>query len=166
MHTTNEPLENIRVEVVKVNTYFVGDEVFYQDEKTGLKVRLSRNLDNYIGEDGETQYLKEGQSPRADVIEHRGITRLKSGEYAGQYVIVQEIVKVGEKRRNSLRKAILVTNEEALDYILFADRLEILERPRFFPLKALYCYRPTEAINLRSVEAPEEIEKNFREVSE
>lgn len=164
MRTTNEPLENIRVEVVKVNTFFVGDETYYQDEKLGLTVRLSRNLDNYTDKDGETQYLKEGQSPRADVIEHRGITRLKSGEYAGRYVIVQEIVKVGEKRRNSLRKAILVTNEEALDYILFANRLEILERPRFFPLKALlYYYQSTEATP-RNAEAPEEVERNFREV--
>lgn len=165
MHTTNEPLEDIRTEVVKVNTYFVGDEVFFQDEKTGLAVRLSRNLDNYTGEDGETQYLREGEAPRAGIIEHRGITRLKAGEYAGRYVIMQEILKEGEKRRKSIRRAILVTDEQALDYILFANRRDILERPRFFPLKALYI-RPAKPIDFRKIKVPEEIERNFREVSE
>ena len=165
MHTTNEPLEDVRTEVVKVNTYFVGNEVFFQDEKTGLAVRLSQNLDNYTDEDGNTQYLRDGEAPRAGIIEHRGITRLKAGEYAGQYVIIQEILKEGEKRRKSLRRAILVTDEQALDYIIFANRLDILERPRFFPLKALY-FRSAEPIDFRSVKAPEEVEQHFREVKE
>lgn len=164
MNIKTEPLENIRVEVVKpirVITGENGEVSQWIDEKTGLKVRLSSNLDNYTDADGNTQYLRSGQQPRKGIVEHRGITQLKTGEFAGWYVITQEILKDGEKRRNSKRRAILVTDAEALDYIIFADRMDILERPRFFPLKALFYGYTLEP---KGEGVPDEVEKHFWEV--
>lgn len=155
-----KPLEDIRVEVVKVNTYLVDGKSIDEDEKTGLKVRLSKNLDNYTDEAGNTCYLRKGEAPSDTLTEHRGITQLKSGPYGGQYVITQEILKAGEKRRNSLRRAVLVTDEQALDYVIFAERLDLLERPRFALLKALYN-RQTAPRDWENIDPPESAEKHF-----
>lgn len=161
MNIKGKPLEDIRTEVEKAHIEWYYEVSYVEYEKTGLAVRLSQNLDNYTDEDGNTQYLRDGEAPRAGIIEHRGITQLKAGKYEGQYVITQEILKEGQKRRKSLRKALIVTNAEALKYIIFTDHMEILERPRFFPLKAMmYCY--SEVIgDLRKVHAPKEIDECF-----
>lgn len=155
-----KPLDNIRVEAVKVQTYLINDELFYEDIKTGLHVRLSQNLDNYTDSEGNTCYLREGETYSPEVIEHRGITKLKSGIYSGQYVITQEILKAGEKRRKSLRRAIIVTDAEALDYVMRSGKLDILEKERFAPLKVL-CYRQQAPVDWENVKAPEEVEKQF-----
>lgn len=139
-------LDDIRTEVVKRTPVFADGKVYWETEKLGIKVCLGNNLDNYTDANWNTQYLRKGEKPLKGIIEHRGITQLKKGEYAGRYVITQEILKDGEKRRKSKRLAFLVTNEEALDYILFADHAEILERPRFFPLKALFYFNSLEVV--------------------
>lgn len=161
MNISTEPLENIRTEVVKRTPIFADGKVYWETEKLGIKVRLGNNLDNYTDVDGNTQYLRKGEKPLKGITKHRGITQLKKGEYAGRYVITQEILKDGEKRRKSKRLALLVTNEEALDYILFADHAEILERPRFFPLKALFF---TTQMNFKEAGVPQDVEKLFWEV--
>lgn len=160
MKEGQKPLENIRVEAVKVQTYLVGDELVHKDKCTGLHVRLSRNLDNYTDAEGNTCYLREGETYSPEVVEHRGITQLKSGEYSGQYVITQELLKAGEKRRKSLRRAIIVSDEEALDYVMMSGKLDILEKSRFAPLKVL-CYRQQAPRDWDSVKAPAEAEKQF-----
>jgi len=154
-------LENIRVEVIEDGTYFTSSgRRFTADIPIGQKVRLSSNLDNHTLEDGQTCYLASWEHSDPKRLCHRGITRLRAGKYKGDYVIMIEVIETGELRRNSFRRAFIVTEEEALDYIIFSGHLELLERKRFKPLKDLLYANPTH-IDWRNAEPPQNIERRL-----
>jgi hypothetical protein len=99
----------------RVNVY----EDRYNLNEVIARVRYNQNLDYWDGRNWQN-----GGTGR-----HKGITKLKDG----RYVIIKGTDWQGEKDY-----AYVVDAEEALQEILKAQRLELLETKKFAELKKLY----------------------------
>ena len=107
------------VKQYRVNVYASRYEVDEVDGDVIARVRYNQNLDFWDGRNWQN-----GGTGR-----HKGITKLKDGRY---------VIIVGSDWQGERDYAYIVDAEEALQEILKAQRLELLDTKKFAELKKLY----------------------------
>ena len=91
----------------------------YQNDQVIARVRYNQDLDYWDGRNWQN----------GGIGRHKGITRLKDGRY---------VIIIGTDWQGEKDYAYVVDAEEALQEILKAQRLELLETKKFSRLKKLY----------------------------
>lgn len=103
-------------------------------QKGGIKMRMVNVYDGYdviarVQYNNNLDYWNGHDWTNGGVGRHKGLTRLKNG----RYVLIHGTQWQGERDY-----AEIITANQALQEILHAGRLELLEEPRFKELKELY----------------------------
>jgi hypothetical protein len=101
----------------RVNVY--GSRFFDHEDEVIARVRYNQNLDYWDGRNWQN----------GGVGRHKGITRLKDGRY---------VVIIGSDWQGERDHAYIVDADEALQEILKAQQLELLDTKKFAELKKRY----------------------------
>lgn len=101
----------------RVNVY--GSRFFDHEDEVIARVRYNTSLDYWDG----SNWLNGGTG------RHKGITKLKDGRY---------VIIIGTDWQGERDYAYVVDADEALQEILKAQRLELLDTKKFAELKKLY----------------------------
>jgi hypothetical protein len=101
----------------RVNVY--GSRFFDHEDEVIARVRYNQNLDYWNGRNWQN----------GGIGLHKGITKLKDGRY---------VILIGSDWQGERDYAYVVDADEALQEILKAQRLELLDTKKFAGLKKLY----------------------------